>query len=86
MDWLKSYWFILAFVFGLGSWNTLLQLRISEIDNKLDRKEFERIRERDSLKAVINELQFIKLKRVVNPPPETTKVRDSTTIIKEITQ
>jgi hypothetical protein len=52
------------------------------IEDKLDRKEFERIRERDSLRQIIKDLELVKIKREINPPPETTKQRDTTTIIK----
>jgi hypothetical protein len=73
MKLLKDYWFLIVFIFGLGGWVTKLQINIDVIENKMDRREYFNIREKDSLRALIRDNEIIRLKREVNLQPETTK-------------
>jgi pantothenate synthetase len=67
MKFLKDYWFLFVFNFGLGLNYGLIQTKLDDINKKLDIKYFYNIREKDSLRNIIRDKEMIRIKREVNP-------------------
>lgn len=70
MKFLKTYWFVLTFVFGLGSGYTTLQLQMNKINDKLDKSEYEKDKKdkelRDSIRHANREYLRMKENELIN--------------------
>lgn len=71
MSFLKSYWFLILFIFSVGGYFTKLQMQVNKIDTKLDRNEYLHDKQRDSLKRVIEEKEKIIIQQKLKLPHGT---------------
>ena len=68
MTFLKTYWFLILFVFSTGGYFYKLQTQVDSIKDKLDKDEYYQTRKEDSLKTVIKELELQNIQRKLKMP------------------